>query len=234
MQTANRYYKCSKISILKFRYLLRLFALDLTPSDTGRLTGLSVRAVNDIYLRLRQRLGQRCRVPAELGGALELDKFYFGPRRVRGKRSRGAGSKTIIFGLFQRAGRVYTEIVPDCSKPTLQGIIRVKIDPAAMVNTDGWRGYDGLVDVSYDRHYRVLHSRDKYVQGAARTSDSNGRPNGIVVVEPVSVFTSWTALSARARVAGLADGTTGLAVSRLGAVGTELAAGAAGSVGRSG
>ena len=62
---------------------------------------------------------------------------------------------------------MYTKIVPDCSKTTLQGIIRGKIDPAAMVNTDGWRGYDGLVDVGYDRHYRVLHSRDEYVQGAA-------------------------------------------------------------------
>ena len=100
MQPANRYYKCSKISTLKFRYLLRLFALDLTASDMARLTGLSVRAVNDIYLRLRQRLGQRGRVPAELGGALELDESYFGPRRVRGKRGRGAGSKTIVFGLF--------------------------------------------------------------------------------------------------------------------------------------
>ena len=184
MQPANRYYKCSKISTLKFRYLLRLFALDLTASDTARLTGLSVRAVNDIYLCLRQRLGQRCRVPAELGGALELDESYFGPRRVRGKRGRGAGSKTIVFGLFQRAGRVYTEIVPNCSKPTLQGIIRGKIDPAAMVNTDGWRGYDGLVDVGYDRRCRVLHSRDEYVQGAAHIngtesfwSFAKGRPH---------------------------------------------------------
>jgi len=55
MQLLNRYYKCSKISEVKFRYLLRLFALDLTASDTARLTGLSVRAVNEIYLRLRQR-----------------------------------------------------------------------------------------------------------------------------------------------------------------------------------
>ena len=153
--------------MVKFRYLLRLFALDLTASDTARLTGLSVRAVNDIYLRLRQRLGQLCPVPAELGGAVELDESYFGPRRIRGKRGRGAGRKTIVFGLFQRAGQVYTEIVSDCAKQTLQGVIRGKIDPAAMVNTDGWRGYDGLVDVGYDRHYRVLHSRDEYAQGAA-------------------------------------------------------------------
>ena len=46
MQSANRYYKCSKISEVKFRYVLRLFSLDLTASDTARLMGLSVRAVS--------------------------------------------------------------------------------------------------------------------------------------------------------------------------------------------
>ena len=62
---------------------------------------------------------------------------------------------------------MYTEIVPDCSKKTLQGIIRGKIDPAAMVNTAGWCGYDGLVDVGFDHHYRVCHSHNEFVQGAA-------------------------------------------------------------------
>ena len=56
MQPTNRYYKCSKISEVKFRYLLRLFALDLTASDAARLTGLSVRSVNEVSLRLRRRL----------------------------------------------------------------------------------------------------------------------------------------------------------------------------------
>jgi len=167
MQSANRYYKCSKISEVKFRYLLRLFALDLTASDTARLTGLSVRAVNDIYLLLRHRLLAWSPVPAELDGAVELDESYFGPRRVRGKRGRGASGKTIVFGLFKRGGQVYTEIVPDCSKKTLQAIIRGKIDVAAMVNTDGWRGYDGLVDVGFDRHFRVRHGQDEFVGGAS-------------------------------------------------------------------
>ena len=36
-----------------------------------------------------------------------------------------------------------------------------------MVNTDGWRGYDGLVDVGFDRHYRVAHGHDEFVRGAA-------------------------------------------------------------------
>jgi transposase len=167
MQSANRYYKCSKISEVKFRYRLRLFALDLTASDAARLTGLSVRAVNDIYLLLRHRLLAWSPVPAELDGAVELDESYFGPRRVRGKRGRGASGKTIVFGLFKRGGQVYTEIVPDCSKKTLQAIIRGKIDVAAMVNTDGWCGYDGLVDVGFDRHFRVRHGQDEFVGGAS-------------------------------------------------------------------
>jgi len=167
MQPTNRYYKCSKISEVKFRYLLRLFALDLTASDAARLTGLSIRSVNEVYLRLRHRLRAWSPVPAELAGAVELDESYFGPRRVRGKRGRGAGGKTIVFGLFKRGGQVYTEIVPDCSKKTLQAIIRGKIDSSAMGNTDGWRGYDGLVDVGLDRHYRVRHGQDEFVQGAS-------------------------------------------------------------------
>ena len=128
MQPANRYYNHVKILEAKFRYVLRLFALDLTASDTARLTGLSVRSVNALYRRLRRRLLTWCPVPAELDGAVELDESYFGPRRVRGKRGRGAGGKTIVFDLFKRGGQVYTEIVPDCSKKTLQDIIRGKID----------------------------------------------------------------------------------------------------------
>ena len=74
MQPANRYYTHAKISEAKFRYFLRLFALDLTASNTARLTGLSVRSVNALYLRLRCRLQAWCPVPAELSGAVELDE----------------------------------------------------------------------------------------------------------------------------------------------------------------
>jgi len=167
MQPTKHYCNRAKISEAKFRYVLRLFALDLTASDTARLTGLSVRSVNALYLRLRRRLQTWYPVPADLDGAIELDESYFGTRRVRGKRGRGANGKAIVFGLFKRSGQMYTEIVPDCSKKTLQAIIRGKIDVAAIVNTDGWRGDNGLVDVGFNRHFRVRHGQDKFVQGAS-------------------------------------------------------------------
>ena len=167
MQLANRYYKCGKVSEVKFRYLLRLFAVDLTASDTAWLTGLSVRAVNKIYLLLRHRLLAGSPVPAELGGAVELDESSFDPHRVRGKRGRGASGKTLVFGLFKRGRQLYTEIVPDCSKKTSQAIIRGKINVATIVNINGWRGDDGLVDVGFDRHFRVRHGQDEFVAGAS-------------------------------------------------------------------
>ena len=34
-------------------------------------------------------------------GELEADESYFGPKRIWGKRGRGAGGKTIVFGLLK-------------------------------------------------------------------------------------------------------------------------------------
>ncbi len=162
----NCYCKHAKLSSFRFRQILRLFALDLTASDAARLSGVSMRSINEIYLKLRERLARECerRRPFK-GGEVEIDESYFGPRRVRGKRGRGAGGKTIVFGIFKRDGRVYTEIVPDCSKKTLQAVIRGKIKPAVVVHSDGWRGYDGLVDVGYAKHLRIQHGRDQFVRG---------------------------------------------------------------------
>ena len=171
MHPANRCYKRSKISEATFCYLQRLFALDLAASDAARLTGLSVRPVDDLYLRLRRRLQTWSPVPAELNGAVESDESYFGPQRVPGKRGRGASGKTIVFGRFKRGEQVYTEIVPDCSNKTLKAITRGKINAAAMVNTDGWRGYDGPVDAGFDRHFRVRHGQDVFAQSASHIND---------------------------------------------------------------
>lgn len=37
---------------------------------------------------------------------------------------RGAGQKTVVFGLLERGSSVYTEMVPNASKAILQAIIR--------------------------------------------------------------------------------------------------------------
>lgn len=164
---ANRYYKRSRIPEWKFRQLVRLFALDLPATDTARLTGLTTKTVNTIYLKIRRRIAQACEAESPfMSGEVEVDESYFGARRVRGKRGRGAGGKTPVFGLLKRNGRVYTEIVPNCSKAVLQKVIRGRVAPEVVIHSDGWRGYDGLVDVGYARHFRVEHGSNEFVVGA--------------------------------------------------------------------
>ena len=135
-------------------------------SNVAELTGLTHKTVNTIFLKIRRRRAQDCERHSPLSaGEVEVDESYFGARRVRGKRGRGASGKTIVFGLLKREGKVYTEIVPDCKKATLQAIIRGRVSPEAIIHSDGWRGYDSLVDVGYAKHFRVEHGANEFARG---------------------------------------------------------------------
>jgi transposase len=75
---------------------LRLFALDLTATDAAQLTGLTRKTVNTIFIKIRARIAEECeRVSPLSSGEVDVDESYFGARRVRGKRGRGASGKTI-------------------------------------------------------------------------------------------------------------------------------------------
>jgi len=140
----NKYYKQSHISERKFRELLRCFALDLNAKESSQLTGISHELASD--------------------GVYELDESYFGAKRVRGKRGRGAAGKTPVFGLLKRNGNVHVEIVQNCSKSALIPIIQGKILEGSTIHTDGWKAYDGLILNGYD-HYRVFHSQNEFARG---------------------------------------------------------------------
>jgi len=87
---------------------VRCFAQDLCATDTAALTGLTTKTVNTIFLKIRPRIAQVCeRESPFTAGEVEVDECYFGARRVRGKRGRGAASKTPVFGLLKRSGKVY-------------------------------------------------------------------------------------------------------------------------------
>ena len=162
MTLKNKYVLRSKISEAKFRQLVRLFCVDLTATQIAQVAGLNRNTVNRLLQGIRERIALACEAESPVSGEVEVDESYFGARRVRGLRGRGARGKTIVFGLFKRQGRVYTEIVPDCSRATLQGIIRGRVDPESVIHSDGWRGYNGLVDLGYQKHYRVQHGENEF------------------------------------------------------------------------
>lgn len=116
MAMKNKYAYRSRISEAKIRQLVKLFSVELTASQIAELSGVNRNTVNRYVTALRERIAHYCEAESPVQGEVEVDESYFGPRRVRGVRGRG---KNIIFGLFKRNGKVYTEIVPDCSRATL-------------------------------------------------------------------------------------------------------------------
>ena len=162
MTMKNKYIARSKISEAKFRQFVRLFCVDLNATQIAQVAALNRNTANRLLQGIRERIALACEAESPVSGEVEVEESYFGARRVRGLRGRGARGKTIVFGLFKRQGRVYTEIVPDCSRVTLQGIIRGRVDPESVIHSDGWRGYNGLVDLGYQKHYRVQHGENEF------------------------------------------------------------------------
>jgi hypothetical protein len=167
MTVFNKYYKRSHISEGKFRQIMKLFVQDFPASKIADLRGVSRVSINKLLLKIRYRLTHLCEQNSPFSGEIEVDESYFGARRVKGKRGRGAAGKTIVFGLLKRQGCVFTEIVPDASKRQLQQVIRGKVSIDSVIHSDGWRGYDGLVDVGYEKHFRVHHGKNEFARANA-------------------------------------------------------------------
>lgn len=161
----NKYIKRARISERKFRAILKEFCRDSTATETADRVSVSRKTVNRYYRLFRERIAKLCEESSPLDGEVEVDESYFGAKRVRGKRGRGAGEKIPVVGLLKRGGNVYTQVVEDCSRAELRPVIRGKVVEDSTIYTDGWRSYDGLVVDGY-KHYRIRHSDDTFARGA--------------------------------------------------------------------
>ena len=134
---------------------MRYFTHDLAASKLAALSDVSRPTINQRFFKLRARIAQLSDPSSSFPGEIEVDESSFGAHRVRGKKGRGAGGKTIVFGILERQGKVYMEIVPDASKKPLRAVIRGQVALDSIIHSDGWRGYNGLVDMGYEKHLRV-------------------------------------------------------------------------------
>ena len=117
----NKYAHRSRVSEAKIREVIRYFVADLTALQSAQLSGLNRNTVNRFYRALPERILWACEAQRPMFGIVEVDESFFGARRVKGKRGRGAYGKTVVFGVFERDGQVYTEI-GECHKLCVSGL----------------------------------------------------------------------------------------------------------------
>ena len=105
MPTKNKYAINAKITEAKIRQIVKLFVVDLDASQIAKITSLNRNTVNRYIKATREIIACESKLLFPFAGEVEVDKSYFGARRVKGLRGRGAKGKTIVFGLFKRQGK---------------------------------------------------------------------------------------------------------------------------------
>ena len=162
----NKYIVRSRISQKKFREILKYFTEDIEATKIANLTGISRISINKILKNIRILMASECEKISKFSGEIEIDESYFGAKRVRGKRGRGAANKTPLFGMLKRDGKVYTQIVKNCSASELIPILSQYSElDSSTIYSDCWKAYDGLVDYAALAHYRVKHSKNEFANG---------------------------------------------------------------------
>jgi transposase-like protein len=88
-----------------------------------------------------------------LAGVVEADEIFIGGPKP-GKRGRGAGGKALVLIAAQadgtKIGRIRLARIADASATSLEPAIQHMIEPGARIQTDGWKGYNGLKALGYD------------------------------------------------------------------------------------
>ena len=161
-KTTRGYVKCGKCTHQKSLKALRREITILTgfyqQQPAYRVAsdlGLGYQAVTRVYQRLREAIYHMAELEAgKLKGEIEIDEAYFGGRR-KGKRGRGATGKSIVFGLLERDGRVYTKVVERVTADELMTHIKQHTRKGSVYYTDTFRSYNSLK--RWGKHHRLNH-----------------------------------------------------------------------------
>ena len=152
----NRYFHRARLSERKFRDVVRCFSTDVNASDTARLTGISVRSVNSIYLKIRRRMAadsERLSVFNELpdnsGGIVAVTAL---PQAGLG----ATGRTPLLFGIHRCNDQIYTELVPECASPILYDGLRGRLQLCSVFDPQDWVSrYHAIADLSSGRYLRL-------------------------------------------------------------------------------
>lgn len=139
---AGNMFKYDKLSTYKIKKILKHFCEDIAATKLANLLGLNRKTIDRYYFLFREKIMLfSIKETKALVVEFELDESYFGAKRIRGKRGRGAEGKTPVFGLLKRNGKVFVSIVKNYSKNELMLIVKGHIIDGS---TNSYRWLEGI------------------------------------------------------------------------------------------
>jgi len=160
-------------------YLVSSSRCGISAKQLGREIGVTYKTAHRMLKQIRYLLGDET---PPLSGNVQVDETN-ARGRMRAAETRGKTRQEIkrlsdeknkgriVFAAVTPGGRVKASVVPDRSKPTLQGKIREFVLPESMIFSDELQLYVG-VGKGFKGHRRVNHSQRVYVEADGTTTNA--------------------------------------------------------------
>lgn len=167
-----------RITVKQQNTLFKCFVLDMSATQAAAITKVSRMCANRYYRHYREKIYQSLRKAPRLFGEVEMDQAFFGgrggleardalkklgelplSRREYDRRAKliRKDMKIQVFGIRQRLGEVYVQMIEKADKDTLMPIVRLVVEQGSTVYTDKWRGFVELGLDGYT-HRSINHS----------------------------------------------------------------------------
>ena len=162
----------TKISLRKWfmaMYLISSHKKGVSSCQLARDINVTQKTAWFILHKVRGLYGQSDAV--SLDGDVEMDEMYLGGRetnkheskKVSGTQGRSTKTKTPIFGMIERDGKVVVKKVDDTKGATLLPIVGQFVSDTARVYTDELSAYNGLEKQGF-YHQIVNHGKREFVR----------------------------------------------------------------------
>jgi transposase-like protein len=149
-----------------------LFAILLFSNSKNGVSAKELQRQIGVTYKCAFRIGHLIRSMMDEGkdiimeGKVEMDESLFGGKKVAkrsGKRGWGA-DRPCVFGMVERGGRIYTQVVDDRKAKTLLPIITAHTTEEVEAYTDEYKAYNKL-HKEVDKHFVIQHCTGKHVDG---------------------------------------------------------------------
>jgi transposase len=179
--TANTIFHKSPTPLTTWFYVIYLMAQTrggISAKQIQRETGVTYKTAWRMCKQVREMLFEDFE---NLSGNVELDESYFGGKEINkhkdkktpNTQGRSTETKTAVFGMAQRKGKLGIRAVADVQAKTLLPMIQDGVSLESKIFTDEYKVYDALPSMGY-QHEKVPHAEKIYVVGAAHTNTLEG------------------------------------------------------------
>jgi len=179
--TAGTIFHKSPTPLTTWFYVIYLIAQTrggISAKQIQRETGVTYKTAWRMCKQIRGMLSEDF---DKMSGEVEVDESYFGgdeknkhaSKRTKGNQGRSTKTKTAVFGMVQRGGKLEARTVKNVRGDTILPIVDANIEKGSQVYSDEFNVYQTLPSMGY-KHDSVPHAEKVYVVGDAHTNTIEG------------------------------------------------------------